>query len=150
MRTLGYGLLCVNELLYHCTLHAGDHVIANMVISALPLLLLANLGQGGLCYIAQQLRLSAAGTAVFVRQCTESCTMCRCIFALRMPCQSNEGQTHAKTHCNNRQDCTGSSGHIYVVCQVPVFVNSPQVQQNMQNHTAMLVMGHATSHRRQL
>ncbi len=65
MRTLGYGLLCVNELLYHCTRHAGNHVIANMVISALPLLLLANLGQGGLCYIAQQLRLSAAGTAVF-------------------------------------------------------------------------------------
>ena len=114
MRTLGCGLLCVNELLYHCTLQAGNQVIANMVISALPLLLLlakvASVTLHSNCGFQLQAQL------FFVRQCTESCTMSRCIFALRMPCQSNEGQTHAKTYCNNRQDCTGSARG---TCSVP-------------------------------
>ena len=55
-------------------------------------------------------------------------------------------QRHTATIARTVQVALGA----HVVCQVPMLVNSQQVQQNMQDHTAMLVMGHATSHHRQL
>ena len=96
--TLGCGCLCMNELLYHCTLHAGNQFVADMAMSALPLsLLLANLGQRCLCYLAQRLRLSAVGTAVIHTPVHSERAMSRNILDLRLPCQYIEGQTYADT-----------------------------------------------------